>query len=87
MCIRDRVYTESRPERLPLSQNKEFKSVKNMVIAEAMKLNLPTDEVEETDEPTEPDREPTAEDCLLYTSETVFMFALFKCRKSDKGRN
>ena len=53
-----KVYTESRPERLPLSQNKEFKSVKNMVIAEAMKLNLPTDEVEETDEPTEPDREP-----------------------------
>ena len=57
-----KVYTESRPERLPLSQNKEFKSVKNMVIAEAMKLNLPTDEIEETDEPTEPDREPTAEE-------------------------
>lgn len=58
-----KVYTESRPERLPLSQNKEFKSVKNMVIAEAMKLGLPTDEVEETDEPVEPDCEPTiAED-------------------------
>lgn len=57
-----KVYTESRPERLPLSQNKEFKSVKNMVIAEAMKLNLPTDEIEETDKPTEPDREPTAEE-------------------------
>ena len=54
-----KVYTESRPERLPLSQNKEFKSVKNMVIAEAMKLGLPTDEVEETDEPVEPDCEPT----------------------------
>ena len=57
-----KVYTESRPERLPLSQNKEFKSVKNMVIAEAMKLNLPTDEVEETDEPVEPDCEPTVEE-------------------------
>lgn len=57
-----KVYTESRPERLPLSQNKEFKSVKNMVIAEAMKLNLPTDEIEDTDEPTEPDREPTVEE-------------------------
>lgn len=57
-----RVYSESQPERLPLSQNKEFKSVKNMVIAEAMKLNLPTDEIEETDEPTEPDREPTVEE-------------------------
>ena len=57
-----KVYTESRPERLPLSQNKEFKAVKNMVIAEAMKLNLPTDEIEEVDEPTEPDCEPTTEE-------------------------
>ena len=57
-----KVYTESRPERLPLSQNKEFKSVKNMVIAEAMKLDLPTDEIEETDEPTESDSEPTTEE-------------------------
>ena len=57
-----KVYTESQPERIPLSKNKEFKSVKNMVIAEAMKLNLPTDEVEETDEPVEPDCEPTIEE-------------------------
>ena len=57
-----KVYTESQPERIPLSQNKEFKSVKNMVIAEAMKLGLPTDEIEETDEPTEPDCEPTTEE-------------------------
>ena len=54
-------YTESQPERLPLSQNKEFKSVKNMVIAEAMKLNLPTDDIEEP-EPTEPEYELTAEE-------------------------
>ncbi len=45
-----------------MSKNKEFKSVKNIVIAEAMILNLPTDEVEGTDEPVEPDREPTAEE-------------------------
>lgn len=57
-----KVYSESQRERLPLSQNKEFKSVKNMVIAEAMKLNLPTAEIEETDEPVEPDCEPTAEE-------------------------
>ena len=57
-----KVYTESQPERLPLSQYKEFKSVKNIVIAEALKLNLPTDEIEETDEPTEPDCEPTVEE-------------------------
>ena len=57
-----KVYSESQQERLPLSQNKEFKSVKNMVIAEAMKLDLPTDEIEETDEPTESDSEPTTEE-------------------------
>ena len=57
-----KVYSESQPERLPLSQNKEFKSVKNMVIAEAMKLDLPTDEIEDTDEFVEPDREPTTEE-------------------------
>lgn len=56
-----KVYTGSRPERLPLSQNKEFKSVKNMVISEAMKLNLPTDDIEEP-EPTEPEYEPTSEE-------------------------
>ena len=56
-----KVYSESQPERLPLSQNKEFKSVKNMVIAEAMKLNLPTDDIEES-EPTEPEYEPTSEE-------------------------
>ena len=57
-----KVYSESQPERIPLSQNKEFKSVKNIVIAEAIKLNHPTDEVEEADEPTEPNSEPTAEE-------------------------
>ena len=57
-----KVYTESQSERVPLSQNKEFKSVKNIVIAESMKLNLLTDEIEETDEPVEPDCEPTAEE-------------------------
>ena len=56
-----KVYTEELPERVPLSQNKEFKSVKNMVIAEAMKLNLPTDDIEEP-EPTEPEYEPTSEE-------------------------
>lgn len=56
-----KVYTDESPERVPLSQKKEFKSLKNMVIAEAMKLNLPTDDIEEP-EPTEPEYEPTAEE-------------------------
>ena len=34
-----RTYSETLPERLPLSAQKEFKPVRNMVIREAMKLN------------------------------------------------
>ena len=56
-----KVYAEESPERVPLSQNKVFKFVKNLVINEAMKLNLPTDDIEEP-EPTEPEYEPTAEE-------------------------
>ena len=56
-----KVYAEESPERVPLSQNKVFKFVKNLVINEAMKLNLPTDDIEEP-EPTEPEYQPTSEE-------------------------
>ena len=42
-----RTYTEALPKRVPLSQNKEFKSVRNMVIAEAM--NITADRIAEDD--------------------------------------
>ena len=35
-----RTYTDELPERIPLVDNKEFKSIKNAVIQEALKLNL-----------------------------------------------
>ena len=41
-----RTYTDKVPDRIPLAQNKEFKSIKNAVIKEALKLNLTEDEVE-----------------------------------------
>lgn len=41
-----RTYTDEIPDRIPLAQNKEFKSIKNAVIKEALKLNLTEDEVE-----------------------------------------
>ena len=34
-----RTYTDTMPKRIPLSANKDFKSIKNAVIDEAMKLN------------------------------------------------
>lgn len=44
-----RTYTDEMPDRIPLAQNKEFKSIKNAVIKEALKLNLTEDEVEKNE--------------------------------------
>lgn len=41
-----RTYTDEMPDMIPLAQNKEFKSIKNAIIKEALKLNLTEDEVE-----------------------------------------
>lgn len=41
-----RTYSETLPERLPLSRQKEFKPVRNMVIREALKLSEPGPETE-----------------------------------------
>lgn len=37
------------PDRIPLAKNKEFKSIKNAIIKEALKLNLTEDEVEKNE--------------------------------------
>ena len=66
-----RTYTDELPERIPLSQNKEFKSIKNAVIQEAM--NIVTDRIitadyeenadEQSDsEPSDEETEPTLTD-------------------------
>lgn len=44
-----RTYTDEMPERIPLVNNKEFKSIKNTVIKEALKLNPSEDEAEESE--------------------------------------
>lgn len=44
-----RTYTDEIPDRIPLVNNKEFKSIKNVVIKEALKLNLTEDEVEKNE--------------------------------------
>lgn len=56
-----RTYTDTMPEKEPLSRNKEFKSIRNAVIAEALRLpELPYEEpVEESAE--EPDSLDTGE--------------------------
>lgn len=57
-----RTYTEALPERVPLSQNKEFKSVRNMVITEAMNIVLQNDIDDLPDEPIEAEDDSAAED-------------------------
>ena len=52
-----RTYSEKLPERLPLSQQKEFKPVRNMVIRETLKLS----EAEMVPEDIEPDEAPASE--------------------------
>lgn len=42
-----KTYTDELPQRIPLVDNKEFKSIKNAVIKEAMKLNVDREEDEE----------------------------------------
>lgn len=46
---RIRTYTDEIPDRIPLAQNKEFKSIKNTIIKEALKLNITEDEVEKNE--------------------------------------
>lgn len=44
-----RTYTDEMPDRIPLVQNKDFKSIKNAVIKEALKLIPNEDEAEESE--------------------------------------
>lgn len=61
-----RTYTDELPKHVPLSQNKEFKSIKNAVMQEAM--NIVTDSIiaadyeENADEQSESDSEPSDEE-------------------------
>lgn len=61
-----KTYTDEFPERVPLSQNKEFKSIKNAVIQEAMNIVnerlFTTDDEENADEQSESDSEPSDEE-------------------------
>lgn len=54
-----RTYTDETPERVPLSQNKEFKSIKNAVIQEAMNIIADRTPIEEAEEQPAPDPEPS----------------------------
>lgn len=50
-----RTYTDELPERLPLSAQKEFKTVRNMVVREGLKLSEQVDTLEDGAAPDEPE--------------------------------
>jgi Sel1 repeat protein len=56
-----RTYTDEMPVKIPLSQNKEFKSVKNMIINQAMNIVLEKDVFDDDDEMIEKEFEQAEE--------------------------
>lgn len=57
-----KTYQSTMPERIPLSQNEEFKPIRNAVIDEAMNIVLGKEPIEELPDTGIPDDEPTDED-------------------------
>lgn len=88
-----KTYTDELPERVPLSQNKEFKSIKNTVIQEAM--NIVTDRLfaefdEDVDEQTESDSEPSNEETeppFTDKEKTSLMWQYYKKAKTLLNRD
>lgn len=87
------TYTDELPEHVPLSQNKEFKSIKNAVIQEAM--NIVTDltvidEDEYASEASESDSEPSNEETepsLTDKEKTSLMWRYYKKAKTLLNRD
>ena len=83
------TYTDELPERVPLSQNKEFKSIKNAIIQEAM--NIVTDRLfvesdENSDEQVDLDFESSVEEIELLLStnkEKTSMMWQFYCKAKE----
>ena len=89
-----RTYTDELSERVPLSQNKEFKSIKNAVIQEAM--NIVTDRIiaadyeENADEQYESYSEPSDEETepsLTDKEKTSLMWQYYKKAKGLLDRD
>lgn len=67
-----RTYTDEMPDRIPLAQNKKFKSIKNAVIKEAIKLIPNEDEVESSENIDDEDVSESLENEENTSAESVF---------------
>lgn len=89
-----KVYTQELPERVPIVDNKEFKSIKNAVIQEAMhivneRIFITSDE-ENADEQSESDSEPSDEEtepALTDKEKTSLMWQYYKKAKDLLDRD
>lgn len=83
-----KTYTDEFPERVPLSQNKEFKSIKNTVIQETMNIvtnRTVIDEYEYASEASESDLEPSdkeTEPPFTDKEKTSLMWQYYKKAKT-----
>ena len=86
-----RNYTDEVPDRIPLAQNKEFKSIKNAVIKEALKLNLTEDVVEKSEnsdnesvtKPFEYEENTSAES--VFDSDRGFLYPRYSIKTNRKS--
>jgi len=79
-----KTYTDELPERVPLSQNKEFKSIKNAVIGEAMNIVVDNISTEDAEEQLESDSEPSdaeTEPSLTDKEKTSLMWQYYRKAK------
>lgn len=86
-----RTYTDEIPDRIPLVNNKEFKSIKNAVIKEALKLNLTEDVVEKSEnsdnesvtKPFEYEENTSAES--VFDSDRGFLYPRYSIKTNRKS--
>lgn len=86
-----RTYTDEIPDRIPLVNNKEFKSIKNAVIKEALKLNLTEDVVEKSEnsdnesvtKPFEYEENTSAEP--VFDSDRGFLYPRYSIKTNRKS--
>lgn len=83
-----RTYRDAMPERLPLSCNDEFKSIRNVVLQEAAKLSLGPEPVEVIPSETEPEIEPADEEIEADEPQTPKdKWEFYQAAKSMLDRN
>ena len=64
------IYTDKKSDRIPLSQNEEFKRIRNAVIKEVLNIMQSKDILQEPNFDTMPDEEPNIADVEKHESET-----------------